>query len=280
MNVPAAWQSDAADIRREEDKRERSPGSFFWSQGHALVLAAQYFDNNRLVPQARGAVATKHRHRIHLALFGQLMAAFEFLLKDFVASVIDTVPEFDEALVKADWVEIDPNRVLLFRSAAASPGALLIHPTLGWHDPPKVNSRYQELFKRQPIAKAEFPTLAQLWILRHSVAHNAGYVTAYDARRGGMPELTESVAAIDAAFIADSFAFLSTIAKRLATDVGEAVLRAWLQGKAGDGANYRRDKDNYVALKLIAAYVESRSQPLPQIRKGSYTVDFQAANTP
>jgi hypothetical protein len=205
MNPPAKWQSDAADIAREEQKREHSPSSFFFSQGGALVLAAEYFCDSRLATGTHWGVAAKHRHRIHLALFGQLMAALEFLFKDFVASVVDLIPTFDEQLQKSDWIQVDTRRVMTFRSVSSTPGALLIHPTQGWHDPRQVNLRYKHLFKREPIAKDEIPLLDQLWILRHSVAHNAGFLTTYDAIRGEMPDLAESVAAIDAQYITEAF---------------------------------------------------------------------------
>ena len=170
MDAPIRWTSDAADMAREERKREVSPSSFFYSQGQALVLAAEYFRDDRLAPGARGGVARKHRHRIHLALFGQMMAALEFLLKDFVASVVDLVPTFDEALLQSRWLEVDARRVLSLRSASSTAGSVLLHGTLGWHDSETVNKRYSALFQKAPIENTEVPDLDRLWLLRHSVA--------------------------------------------------------------------------------------------------------------
>jgi len=187
MKPPSKWTSDAADIAREERKREGSPSSFFYSQGQALVLAARYFSDERLVAGSRGGVAKKHRHRIQLALFGRMMAALEFLFKDFIASVVDTVPTFDERILQCKWVQVDASRILSFKSAMSSAGAMLLHSTQGWHDPTVVNQRYSTLFERAPIENSEIPELERLWLLRHSVAHNAGFVTAFDAVRGGMP---------------------------------------------------------------------------------------------
>lgn len=276
MNLSSVWQSDAADIARDNRKRNLSPASYFLSQGRALVLAADYFQDIRLANKARGGVASKHRHRIHLALYGQLMAAFEFLLKDFVASAINAVTLFDEPLHKAKWLTIDVERVLVFRSAIPSPGALLVHPTQGWHDSSTVNDRYKSLFQYEPILKEEIQTLDQLWILRHSVAHNAGYVTAYDARRAGLPELSEHVAAISSTTIHECFDFLALIAGRLASDVGGRILRNWLMNQ-GPGKSYLRDKEIYSTLKLLATCVTSRSKDLPTIRKGMYSKDFDHA---
>lgn len=280
MDFPGKWTSYAADISRDEAKREASPPSFFFSQGHALVLAADYFSDDRLSAGARGGVAAKHRHRMHLALFGQLMAAFEFMFKDFVACVLNTVPTFDDRVAKATWIQVDQQRVLAFRASDFTPGALLIHPTMGWHNPDQVNAKYADLFKRTPIAGAEKATLERLWVLRHSVAHNAGFVTKYDALRSNLPSLAEGVVAIDSAFISASFSFLGEIAKRLAVSVGGEVVLSWLRTQREAGADYVRDKDTYQRLKLLATYVEGRTKALPKVTKGSYTSDYKAANPP
>jgi hypothetical protein len=278
MNPPSKWTSDSADIAREERKRESSPSSFFYSQGQALVLAARYFRDDRLVPGARGGVARKHQHRIHLALFGQMMAALEFLFKDFVASVIELAPTFDESLLLAKWLDVDARRVLALRSASSTAGSVLLHGTLGWHDSETVNKRYSALFQRAPIENTEIPDLDRLWLLRHSVAHNAGFVTAYDAVRGGMPVLADGVAAIDEDFVAESFEFLTGIARRVAESVGDAVVLAWLKSRVDAGKNYQRDKATYKQLKLLASFVDSRAQELPTITKGMYSADWGRAS--
>jgi len=241
-------------------------------------LAAEYFSDQRLTPNARGGVARKHRHRIHLALFGQMMAALEFLLKDFVASVVDLVPTFDEPLLQAKWLEVDAKRVLSLRSASSTAGSVLLHSTLGWHDADSVNKRYSALFQKAPIETSEIPTLDRLWLLRHSVAHNAGFVTAYDAVRGDMPALAESVADIDDVFLSESFTFLCGIARRVAEVVGDAVVVAWLKTRVPAERNYQRDKATYKKLKLLATFVESRARELPSITKGSYTADWARAS--
>jgi len=258
MQPPIKWASDAADIKREEGKRELSPSSFFFSQGKALVLAAEYFTGDRLEGRARGGVARKHRHRIHLALFGQMMAALEFLLKDFVASVVDLVPTFDGALLQAKWVEVDAKRILSLRSASSTAGSVLLHSTLGWYDSETINKRYAALFQHSPIETAEVPTLDRLWLLRHSVAHNAGFVTAYDSVRGGMPDLAESVADIDEEYLAQAFEFLCQIARRVAEGVGDAVVVAWLKSRVPAGEDYVRDRATYRKLKLLATFIESQ----------------------
>ena len=82
------------------------------------MLAAGYFTNKRLAKSARGGIGFKHRHRIHLALFGQLMASFEYFLKDFVARAVDATTNLDEKIQKEKWLEINVDRVLANRSGA------------------------------------------------------------------------------------------------------------------------------------------------------------------
>lgn len=239
-----------------------------------MVLAAEYFSDDRLTDEARGGVASKHRHRIHLSLFGQLMASFEYMLKDFVAKVIDSTDAVDDKLRKAKWIEVDASRVLASRFASASPGAMLIHPSLGWHTPEVVNSRYVELFSYQPVHADEIKNLERLWILRHSVAHNAGFVINHDAARIGSAALSERVVAIDGEFISSSFTFLCPIAQRVATEVGDRVLLKWLESVNDLGPDFDRDGIIYCALKKLATFVQSRPQELPTLAEADYLTDF------
>lgn len=272
------WKHDSCDVKREEDKRWQSPSSFFFSQGKALVLAAGYFADDRLVSKARGGVAVKHRHRIHLALFGQLMASFEYFLKDFVAAVVDSTSIFDEQIKKAKWIDVDVDRILALRNIVQpSTGTFLLHPTLGWYDPENVNNRYTDLFQYQPLLCSEIPELNRLWVLRHSVAHNAGLVTANDAGRMGLCNLSNSVVDIDATLISEAFSFLGAIAYRIAENVGDRVVLKWLQSQANQGPDYKRDSHTYTWLKLLATCIRSRTKDLPKITKSSYTKDFTRA---
>jgi hypothetical protein len=272
--VPEPWTRDSADVRRDESKRKESPCSFFFSQGQSLVLAADYFSDERLNENARGGVALKHRHRIHLSLFGQLMASFEYLLKDFVAKAIDLTAVLDSKVQKAKWVEVDAAKVLAYRLAATTPGAMLVHSTLGWHSPSTVNSRYQELFARQPISIAELPTLERLWVLRHSVAHNAGFVIHYDASRIGSANLAEHVANVDAAFMGETFNFLRPIADRIASEVGDAILLEWIRSIAPTGQDFARDSAAYIGLKKLATMVAARTRDVPAANELNYRADF------
>jgi hypothetical protein len=275
--VIAPWRQDTADLLREEKKREASPASFFFSQGQALVLSAEYFTDARLTHGARGGVAKKHRHRIQLALYGQLLASLEYLLKDFIARVIDLVPTFDERVRTAKWISLDADRVLSSRLAPSSAGAMLLHTTLGWHEPETVNERYKLLFQKEPIEGSEIAFLKHLWIIRHSVAHNAGFVAQHDAVRSGLPNLSGKVADLQPEHLKETFEFLCRIAKRIAEVVGDRIVLDWLKSRVPQGKDYGRDKGIYKPLKLLATYVASRAEDLPPITKGAYSRDFGRA---
>ena len=161
--IPSRYTSEAADIARDERKRVASPPSFFCAQTKGLALAAGYFVDSRLAVASHNAVAGKHRHRIHGALFGQLMAAFEYCLKDYIAQLVDATDMFDEAIENCNWISVDKSRVLAQRDASARIGAILIHPLLGWQDAREVNQRYQKLFGQELLPnKKDVETIGRL----------------------------------------------------------------------------------------------------------------------
>lgn len=271
--VPQTWERDTAESQRDENKRLYSPCSFFFSQGQALITAAKYFSDDRLVDNASGEVAKKHRHRIRLALFGQLMASYEYMLKDFLARIIDIVDIFDQKLIKQKWISIDTERILSQRVAQTTAGSLLIHPTLGWQDPNQVNERYKFVLGNEIILPSEIPTLNRLWVLRHSVAHNAGFVTSPDAGRIGSATISEKVINTDDDFMLDTFEFLKPIAKRLAETCGNSALQQWLKSTVDLDANYERDRLIYERLKLVGTYLPGRPRPLPEFIEQDYLND-------
>jgi hypothetical protein len=276
--IPDAWTQDTRDIRRDEGKRIWSPSSFFYSQSRAFELALQYFRDEQLREEARGGVSKKHRHRIALALFGQLMASFEYLIKDFIGQVIDATDLYDDKLTKCEWIKVDIERVLVARDSETSVGALLIHPTLGWQKSEDVNKRYKFIFQREPIATDEVVTLDRLWILRHTVAHNAGFLTSHDSYRIGVRSLSEKFIHIDDQFFRDTIDFLRVIAERIAVGVGGEVLRAWLKKNSVNGNDYVRDEQVYNFLKALSTYISSRTKELPTWEESDYMADWAAAN--
>lgn len=272
------WTRDTADILRENEKRKKSPTSFFHSQGRALCLAAEYFKDERLAADARGGVAVKHRHKNQLAIFGQLMAAFEYMLKDFVAKSIDATSVFDEKIKQQDWLSVTTDRVLSQRVAQASIGSMLVHPTMGWHTPETVNTRFKNLFNCLAFGGTEIKTLNTLWIIRHSIAHNAGFVTAHDAARIGQPNLSEKVVDINAEFIAEAFDFLKHISNNIATTCGTSILKQWFKSKKEYGADFTRDEIEFIKVKLLSTCVSSRTADLPIPTAIEYNADWQSFN--
>lgn len=272
--VPNSRVRDTAESARDERKRQVSPGSFFFSQGKSQVLAAHYFNDDRLTAAARGGVALKHRHKIHMALYGQLLAAFEYFLKDFIATAIDSTTLLDEKIKREKWLSIDVERVLANRSGMATIGSTLVHSTLGWHSSEQVNARYQSLFGRRAFSEQERETLDKLWILRHTVAHNAGVAVHYDAKRLGYEMLSDHAVDIDAQFINESFQFLSPIARNICLHCGSSLMRAYFQPLQARGSDYVSDRATYTRLKHLSQYVESRTQEMPAITAEAYEEDF------
>jgi len=276
--VITQWQHDTADLRREEQTREASPASFFFSQGQALVLAAKYFTDARLVKGARGGVARKHRHRMQLALYGQLLASLEYLFKDFIAALLtrfqlSTSGSGPPGGSPSTQTEFSPVALPLPVQARCS----FIRRLDGTSPRPLINERYKHLFQREPVEASEVGPLKRLWILRHSVAHNAGFITDYDSVRGDFPALSRRVADLQPVHLDDSFEFLCRIARRVADTVGDRIVVDWLKTRVPQGKSYVRDRVTYKTLKLLATFVNSRAQDLPSITKGSCTDDYTRA---
>ncbi|MGA2320294.1 MAG: hypothetical protein ABSG95_06070 [Solirubrobacteraceae bacterium] len=170
--VPDASTSESVAAARDEAKRAASPPSAFFAQSQAMLIAVRYFE-----PLNSGyeGTAEKHKIRIRSALFGQLMASFEFVRKDFIAQTLDITHIYDDEAKKWDWLTLNLAAVLSTREGFGRLGASLIHPLSGWQTPEILNQRYKDIFKREPVANDEIATLRDLWIVRHSVAHNGGF---------------------------------------------------------------------------------------------------------
>jgi hypothetical protein len=205
------------------------------------------------------------------------MAAFEWCVKDFIAQVLDTTDVYDERVEDAKWITLDKSRVLAQREATASAGAVLIHPTQGWHDPSTLNQRFRDLFDRQPVANDELDTLYRLWLVRHSVVHNGGYVTRHDAYRMKAPNLSEKTVRLTPEFVESTADFLARIVRRLGDPVGSAVLNDWFRDRAV--GTFADDKLPYRKLKLILTVEERRAQELPVPSESDYEADRATAQS-
>jgi hypothetical protein len=122
-------------------------------------------------------------------------------------------------------------------------------PLGGWQVPETMNSRYREIFDRQPIAADEIPSLRDLWIVRHSIPHNGGFVTQPDARRLRTHTLAEKQVLIDLDFVQQATTFLRTIVGRLESAVGPSLLRKWFQD-AATGV-WAHDQIDYLRLNFL-----------------------------
>jgi len=232
------------------------------------LTAVRYFEE--LNSGYEGA-AKKHRNRTRSAMFVQLMAAFEFAMKDFIAQTIDATHIYDDDVKDWDWLQIDVATVLSTREGLGRLGAVLVHPLLGWQRPETMNQRFQDVYERQPISKTEIPQLRDLWIVRHSVAHNGGMVTQPDARRLRNPALAEKQVLIDLPYLESTSDLLRSIVKRLADLVGPALMTRWF----ADGATgvWESDSDAYMRLANLTSCIEARTKSLPELD----ATDYEAA---
>jgi hypothetical protein len=266
--TPSTSAAESADAHRDERKRQESPPSSFFAQSQAILTGVRYLEP---LHSGYGGAARKHKNRAWSALLVQLMAAFEFTMKDFIAQTLDVTHIYDDEIATWDWVELNISAVLGTRDGSGKLGAVLIHPLSGWQTPEKMNSRYQDVFRRMPIANDELPYLKDLWIVRHSIAHNGGVITGPDARRLREPSLTNEQILVDLDYLENATNFLREIVGRLESVVGEALLKRWF-GEAASGS-WETDSVVYRPLKLLTTYVQSRPRELPEIDELDYLVD-------
>lgn len=267
--IPDPVMVYSSDAQRDEEKREASPPSSFFAQSQGLLLAVQYFEN---LNSGYQGTAIKHMNRIRSALFAQLMANFEFSLKDFLAQTLDVTHIFDAEVSGWKWIEIDVTKVLSVREESAKIGALLIHPLLGWQEIKTLNSRYQDVFGKPIVRPNEEQTLGDLWIVRHSVAHNGGFVTRPDARRLRSAPLADRPLLIDGTYLESAIWFLRGIIERLETDMGPVLLRRWF--RLASARDWSQDQEFYRPVKRLTLYVQSRNQSLPAVEKSDYDADL------
>ena len=137
--IPNPSTSESADAARDETKRAASPPSAFFAQTQAAYLAVDYFEP---LHSGYAGAAKKHMNRMRSALFAQIMASFEFVMKDFIAQTLDATHIYDDDAKGWDWLTLDLATVLETREGFGRLGASLIHPLGGWQTPMTMNRRY------------------------------------------------------------------------------------------------------------------------------------------
>lgn len=267
--VPNPSPSESNDAQRDEAKRQASPPSYFFAQSQAILTAVRYFEG--LNSGYEGA-AKKHRNRTRSALFVQLMTSFEFAMKDFLARTIDATHIYDDEVKGWDWLQIDVATVLGTREGLGRLGAVLVHPLQGWQTPETMNRRYRDVFEREPIASAEVGQLRDLWVVRHSVAHNGGFVTVPDARRLRSADLRERQVLIDLLYLEATIELLRGVVLRLETVLGPALLGRWFKEAAA--GTWEQDRDDYRRLKLMTTCLLSRPKDLADPTEAQYLEDL------
>jgi hypothetical protein len=269
--LPDAYTSASADAQRDERKRQASPPSSFYAQSQAILTAVAYFDP---LHSGYAGAAGKHKNRMWSSLFVQLMAAFEFAMKDFIAQTLDATHIYDDNVKNWVWLQIDVPTVMATREGLVRLGAVLIHPLQGWQTPETLNSRYKNVYNREPVASSEIQSLRDLWIVRHSVAHNGGIVTPPDARRLRDTSLADQQVRIDFEYLGDATRFLREIVNRLSTLVGPSLIQKWVREAAS--RSWTSDQLDYSRIKLLTTCVESRARELPTVDEAMYDADIGA----
>lgn len=267
--IPDATSADSADVERDERKRQTSPPSSFYAQSQAILTAVRYFDP---LHSGYAGTAGKHKNKMWSALFVQLMAAFEFTMKDFIAQTLDVTHVYDDDVRSWSWLQIDVPTVMSTREGVTRLGAVLIHPLPGWQVPETMNARYQNVYRRAPIAGDEVATLRDLWIVRHSVAHNGGFITQPDARRLRDTSMAERQVRIDLEYLENTAEFLRTIVGRLESVVGPSLLEKWF--REASARAWERDESDYCRLKVLTSYVQSRRKEVPSPDEAAYLADL------
>lgn len=199
------------------------------------------------------------------------MASFEFAMKDFLAQTLDATHIYDDDAQQWGWLQLDVATVLGTREGLGRLGAVMIHPLQGWQTPETMNSRFKDVFDREPIAGDEIQPLRDLWIVRHSIAHNGGVVTAPDARRLRSPQLADKQVLIDLDYLEAAADLLRGIVQRLETVIGVALITRWFN--EGATGSWDRDEDAYGPIKLLTTFVQSRPAELPQVDEAMYLAD-------
>lgn len=269
--VPETFEISTKTQRRDDEKRELSPPSFLLVNLRSINVTARYLDDK--IQDGYAGTKKNHVRTINAALLAQMLAAFEWCIKDYVAKIVTTTDAFDGDLIKQAWIKPRTESVLAARSEGGTIGAGLIHPIVGWHNIKKTNEFFRVLFGDKLVSDPQDEEkLSTLWMIRHSLAHNAGIVTHPDAYRMKEPSLSGRLVDIDRDFLEQTREFLVSIAVRLESPIGDSMLSRWYTESATQV--YSDDKETFRRLKLIATAVTKRSEALPRILKGRYTKQF------
>jgi hypothetical protein len=128
---------------------------------------------------------------ITMAMLASIMSHFETFEKFLFAGVTEYsqwIPNFQEKcfikdLSKQSNINLDLDRLMAWRGAPVSVGAVLADSLYSWHNPEKVNAYFRALIERQPFSNDNCEKLRTLWQIRHSIVHTAGVLTLPDAQK-------------------------------------------------------------------------------------------------
>ena len=253
--------------RRNRDKLDRSPGSYFLGRARELRLAAPYFLRN-LREGRYGGTAYTHYHNLCGASYAAMLSAFEVMWKALYAGIVDAVATYDDNLVQHSHTRgVVTTESLLAHRSEQGAGGILASSLGTWQNSEAINLRYRAAFQIQPIANSDSDVVDQLWHVRYTVAHNSGVVGALEAYRLGSALKAGESLQIDEDYLKYAEKELVRIARAGVSVVGKRLLQDFFVTEAT--LDWQLDKKAFSRLYLLGIVVP-KTKDLPTVTEQVY----------
>ena len=264
---PATSSAKSTTDRRNREKLEKSPGSYFLGRCRQLVLAAPYFYERR---REGTYVGTASEHYINLcgASYVAILGAFELTWRTLFARIVDLTDLYDANLLGEKTFRDSVNiEMLLAHREETSVGGVIAASLGTWQRSEMVNRRYEAAFRVRPIADDDAELVDQLWQVRHVLAHGAGIVSSVDAYRLGGDAESDTALRIDKEYLEYTEQHLTRIVRDGVARVGDRVVSDWFQQRSS--GSWDTDRRAFSDLYLLGIVVP-RDKNLPEISEADY----------
>jgi hypothetical protein len=171
------------------------PIRHFERSANTGVALLKYIDDHVEPDDVYAAVYDRHLGHLRRMVLAELIEAFERFLKELAAACIDFLAQYTTDDRYDDFVPKRSDKIAAFVNAPSIGKALCESDT--WLSNGSINARFASLLKepsgaawellfrpaRQPPAAEQdrAATLAVLWQIRHTLAHNVGVITHSDS---------------------------------------------------------------------------------------------------